>query len=189
MPVRVVCGLGNPGPEYEGTRHNVGWWVLDAAAERWEFPDFRRRGAAWVSEGRIGGHDVLLVQPLTYMNRSGTVLAPLAGAEGFDIASDLLVVLDDVALDVGRVRIRAEGSAGGHNGLKSIESSLGTRQYARLRVGVGAPPPGTALVDWVLAPFAEEEEQRVVELLPVLVDAVRAWIEDGAEAAANRFNR
>ncbi|HSJ10829.1 MAG TPA: aminoacyl-tRNA hydrolase, partial [Longimicrobiales bacterium] len=113
----------------------------------------------------------------------------LADADEFDVASDLLVVLDDVALDVGRVRIRAEGSAGGHNGLKSIEASLRTRQYARLRIGVGAPPPGTALVDWVLGTFDGGEEQRMVELLPVLVDAVRAWIEDGAEAAANRFNR
>jgi len=189
MSLRVVCGLGNPGPQYEETRHNVGWWVVEEAAARWGFPEFRRRGAAWVSEGRVAAHDVLLVEPLTYMNRSGSVLAPLAEADGFDVARDLLVIVDDVALDVGRVRLRAEGSAGGHNGLKSIEASLGTRQYARLRIGVGSAPPGVDLADWVLGPFEEAEEQRITELLPMLTEAVQCWIEDGVEAAANRFNR
>src|SRR5690606_32255245 len=104
-------------------------------------------------------------------------------------ARDLLVVVDDTALDVGRMRLRAEGSAGGHNGLKSIEASLRTRAYARLRVGVGAPPPGWDLADWVLSPFEEEDERSIVELLPTLVDAIGLWIEQGVEAAANRYNR
>lgn len=187
--MKVVCGLGNPGPEYEETRHNVGWWVVEEAQATWRFPEFEREGAAWVSRGRHGDHDVLLVEPLTYMNRSGAVLAALAGLDGFDVGRDLLVVVDDTALEPGRVRIRARGSAGGHNGLKSIEASLQTQEYARLRVGVGAPPPGHGLAAWVLAPFDAEDRETVVGLLPGLVDAVATWIDDGAEEAARRFNR
>lgn len=187
--MKVVCGLGNPGPEYESTRHNVGWWVVEEVQATFGFPPFRRAGRTRVSEGRIDGHDVVLVEPLTWMNRSGAALAPLARSENFDVSRDLLVVVDDVALDIGRVRIRPSGSAGGHNGLKSVEASLRTQEYARLRVGVGAGPPGADLADWVLTPFGEEDEQRVVELLPYLVDAVRAWVNEGAETAAGRFNR
>jgi peptidyl-tRNA hydrolase, PTH1 family len=184
-----VCGLGNPGPEYEETRHNVGWWVVEEALATWRFPEFRRAGSAWVSQGRIGDEDVVLVEPLTYMNRSGSVLAPLVRAEDFSVSRDLLVVVDDTALEVGRLRLRATGSAGGHNGLKSVEAALGTRDYARLRIGVGAAPPGVDLAEWVLSPFEAADEQRVVELLPELVDAVRIWVEDGVEAAAGRTNR
>jgi peptidyl-tRNA hydrolase, PTH1 family len=187
--VKVICGLGNPGPEYEATRHNVGWWVVEEVQATWRFPEFRRVGRAWITEGRVAGHDVVLVEPATWMNRSGAALAPLAGADGFDIARDLLVVVDDTALDVGRVRVRGSGSAGGHNGLKSIEAVLGTRDYARLRVGVGMPPPGSDLADWVLSPFEEPDEQLIAELLPELVDAVATWVEHGADVAANRFNR
>lgn len=187
--MKVVCGLGNPGRQYELTRHNVGWWVLDELQEAWQFPEYRRDGAVWRSDGRIAGHDVLLIEPLTYMNRSGSVLAGLAGREDFDVAADLLIVVDDSALDVGRIRIRGSGSSGGHNGLKSVEAAVGTRDYARLRIGVGTPPPGTDLAEWVLSEFEEADEQRIVELLPHLVDTVRAWVEDGVEAASSRFNR
>ncbi|MEX0906905.1 MAG: aminoacyl-tRNA hydrolase [Gemmatimonadota bacterium] len=187
--MKVVCGLGNPGRQYELTRHNVGWWVVDEAQEAWRFGEFRRRGAAWVSEGRIGSEDVLLVEPLTFMNRSGDVLQSLVDVAGFDTARDLLIIVDDVALDVGRIRLRSEGSSGGHNGLRSVEAALGTQRYARLRIGVGAPPPGADLAGWVLSMFDEADEQRVVELLADLVAAVRVWVEDGVEAAAGRCNR
>jgi peptidyl-tRNA hydrolase, PTH1 family len=187
--VKIVCGLGNPGPQYEETRHNVGWWVIEEVAATWRFPEFTREGRAWVSRGRVGEHDVLLVEPLTFMNRSGVAVAPLAEQEGVDVAHDLLVIVDDTALDPGRVRMRARGSAGGHNGLKSIEASLQTQEYARLRIGVGAPPPGHGLAEWVLAPFGDGDRQIVVDLLPDLVDAVRGWIDEGAEAAARRHNR
>lgn len=187
--MKVVCGLGNPGQQYEMTRHNVGWWVLDETQETWNFEEFRHQGAAWLSQGVIGGEDVLLVEPLTYMNRSGDVLAGLAGRDDFDVRSDLLIVVDDVALDVGRVRIRGSGSSGGHNGLRSVEAAVGTRDYARLRIGVGAPPPGADRAEWVLSEFEEADEQRLVKLLPHFVDAVRAWVEDGVEAAGSRFNR
>jgi PTH1 family peptidyl-tRNA hydrolase len=187
--VKVICGLGNPGAEYEATRHNVGWWVVEEAQATWRFPEFHRVGHAWHSEGRVGAHDVLLVEPVTFMNRSGAALAPLAGVEDFDVTRDLLVIVDDTALDVGRVRLRPEGSAGGHNGLKSVEAVLGTRQYARLRIGVGAPPPGAELAEWVLSPVEEADERTILELLPSLVDAARVWLEDGSDAAANRYNR
>jgi PTH1 family peptidyl-tRNA hydrolase len=187
--VKVICGLGNPGADYEATRHNVGWWVVEEAQATWRFPEFRRVGHAWHSEGSVGAHDVLLVEPLTFMNRSGAALAPLAAAEDFDVARDLLVIVDDTALDVGRVRIRSEGSAGGHNGLKSVEAALHTRRYARMRLGVGAPPPGADLAEWVLSPFDDNDERTIVEMLPSLVDAVRVWLDEGVDAAANRYNR
>ncbi len=187
--MKVICGLGNPGPEYEATRHNVGWWLLDHLAEVWRLGTFRREGRAAVTAGRVGDHAVRLVKPLTYMNRSGAAVAPLRTYADFDVSRDLLVVVDDVALEPGRVRFRARGSAGGHNGLKSIEAALGTRDYARLRIGVGAPPAGIDLADWVLAPPSRSDEERILDLMPVLADAVRVWVEDGIEAAMNRFNR
>ncbi|HEX7048713.1 MAG TPA: aminoacyl-tRNA hydrolase [Longimicrobiales bacterium] len=187
--MKVVCGLGNPGGAYEATRHNVGWWLVDRLAAEWRIGPFRREGAARVAAGRVGAEAVRLLKPMTYMNRSGVALAPLRNLEDFDISRDLLVVVDDVALDVGRFRFRPQGSAGGHNGLKSIEAVLRTRAYARLRIGVGRPPPGVDLADWVLAPFSPEDEERVLSLLDELVTAVGVWLEEGIEAAMNRFNR
>src|SRR5690606_7744390 len=129
------------------------------------------------------------LKPWTFMNRSGLAMADLGTAQGFDVGRDLLVVVDDVALDVGRIRFRPGGSAGGHNGLKSIEAALGTRDYPRLRIGVGKPPPGHDLAAWVLSPLPPEEEQRILDLLPLLTEAVEVWAHDGIEAAMSRFNR
>ena len=187
--MKVVLGLGNPGPEYDATRHNVGWWVVDRLAYDWDFDVFRRDGRTLVTEGTVGDAEVRLVKPTTYMNRSGLALAPLASIEGFDPARDLLVVVDDAALEVGRVRFRPEGSAGGHNGLKSIAGALQSTAFARLRVGVGTKPAGVDLSDWVLAPMPEQDEEVVVGLLPELTKAVEAWVDEGTEAAMNRFNR
>lgn len=187
--MKVICGLGNPGPEYDATRHNVGWWLVDRISSEWGLGPFERVGPALVSGGTVGGSAVVLVKPLTFMNRSGAALAPLRDEPDVDIARDLLVVVDDVALDVGRVRLRPSGSAGGHNGLKSIEAALGTQEYARLRVGVGSAPPGVGLADWVLSPFEPEDEEAVLALFPELVDAVRLWMDQGIEAAMSRYNR
>ncbi|MGH7501284.1 MAG: aminoacyl-tRNA hydrolase [Longimicrobiales bacterium] len=186
---KIVCGLGNPGGEYARTRHNVGWWVLDATQKAWKFSPWRRDGRARVTSGLLGDRPVGLIKPITYMNRSGAALAGLRDEEGFDVSHDLLVVVDDTALDVGRVRFRSEGSAGGHNGLKSVEAVLRTRDYPRLRIGVGTVPPGEEMADWVLEPFSREDESIVRELLPTLVDAVRVWVEEGVSSAANRYNR
>ncbi len=187
--MKVIAGLGNSGAEYAGTRHNVGWWALEAVRRAWGFPPYRDRGAAGFSQGERAGDVVVLVEPLTYMNRSGTAVAPLARREGFDVAADLLVLVDDVNLDVGRVRLRPSGSAGGHNGLRSVEGALGTRAYARLRIGVGAKPPGADMAQWVLSPMPPEDEEVVIGLLPHVVACVEAWLEQGAEAAMQCCNR
>jgi PTH1 family peptidyl-tRNA hydrolase len=129
-----------------------------------------------------------VVKPHTYVNRSGRVVEGLARKEGFDLVRDLLVVVDEVALDVGRVRFRAGGSAGGHNGLKSIQQALGTVDYARLRIGVGAPPPGVAMADWVLSVPPRSERQALLDLLDSVVDCVGTWADEGIEAAMSRCN-
>ena len=186
---RVVVGLGNPGPEYDDTRHNVGWWVLDRFAYDHEFEPFERRKARLETARRLGGRTVVLVKPRTYMNRSGLALTALWRIGGFDAEADLLVVTDDANLDVGRVRFRPGGGAGGHNGLRSVTSALGTPDYARLRVGVGTKPPEEDLSGWVLSPMPEEDEDAVTALLPELSRAVAVWAEEGIETAMNRFNR
>ncbi len=187
--MKAIVGLGNPGREYESTRHNVGWWVVDRLTYDWGLGPLGREGDAWVTDGRVGGHDVVLLKPITYMNRSGLAVGPLRDSAGFDPSRDLLVVVDDAALDVARVRFRPRGSPGGHNGLKSVSLALGSDEYPRLRIGVGRPPAGANLVDWVLSPLPKEDEQAVVDLLPELTPAVELWLDEGTEAAMNRFNR
>lgn len=184
-----MAGLGNPGPEYESTRHNVGWWVVDRFAFDHGIGPFERGRNAWEAEGDAGQVRVRLLKPRTYMNRSGSALANLWRTDGFDAQRDLLVVTDDANLDVGRVRLRPGGGAGGHNGLKSVSQVLGTQAYARLRVGVGQAPPGTDLADWILSPMPEDDEDAVTALLPDLSRAVSAWAAEGVDAAMSRFNR
>ncbi|CAN5890761.1 aminoacyl-tRNA hydrolase [soil metagenome] len=186
---RVIVGLGNPGSEYVSTRHNVGWWFLDRLAEEWQLGRFRSQGNAGVASGRVEGFAVRLLKPLTYMNRSGAALAPLRRLQDFDLSRDLLVVVDDVVLEPGRARFRPGGSAGGHNGLKSLQATLGTQQYPRLRIGVGAAPPAWDLADWVLSRPPPQERQAVLELFPELIEGVRIWMNEGIEAAMNRCNR
>jgi peptidyl-tRNA hydrolase, PTH1 family len=123
------------------------------------------------------------------MNLSGRALGPLLRDQSFDPARDLLIVVDDTAIDVGRLRFRERGSSGGHNGLKSIESTLRTQEYPRLRIGVGAPPGNMDLADWVLSPFGKEDATVVKALMPAVVEAMEVWLEEGAAAVANRFNK
>ena len=187
--MKVVVGLGNPGSEYDTTRHNVGWWMADRLTYDWKFGPFKRDGRALISQGSVGERTVLVCKPTTYMNRSGQALRFVQEIDGFDRTRDLLVVVDDAALDVGRVRFRPSGSPGGHNGLKSISGALRSDEYPRLRIGVGKKPEGADLADWVLSPMPREDEEVVVGLLPELTQAVEAWLEEGTEAAMNRFNR
>ncbi len=185
-------GLGNPGPRYDDTRHNVGWWMVDRLAYDWNFGSFVGTASALVARGSVAHHEVELRKPTLFMNRSGLALTDLAAEaeEGrFALADDLLVVVDDAALDVGRVRFRPSGGAGGHNGLRSVAGILGTEVYPRLRIGVGRCPDGVDLADWVLAPMDAEDEDEVVGLLPGLTEAVKLWLDEGTEAAMNRFNR
>lgn len=185
--MRVICGLGNPGAEYQSTRHNVGWWLLDLLQQDWRFANFRRDGNAVATDGRFEDQDVLLIKPLTYMNRSGAAVSRLLLEPEFNATDDLLVVVDDVALPVGRARIRAQGSAGGHNGLKSVEAALRSQDYARLRIGVGGRPDGVELADWVLASFDPDEAAIVRAQLPKLVDVVGTWVRAGVDEASRRL--
>jgi PTH1 family peptidyl-tRNA hydrolase len=185
--MKVIVGLGNPGAEYHATRHNVGWWLLDYLHHEWRFDKFRRDGNAVAAEGRFEDQDVLLIKPTTYMNRSGAAVARLLLEPEFNASEDLLVVVDDAALPVGRARIRARGSAGGHNGLKSVEASLRSQEYARVRIGVGEPPDGYDLADWVLEAFDPEAEKLIRSELPMLADVVGTWLQAGVDAASRQL--
>lgn len=183
-------GLGNPGPEYAATRHNAGFRLADFLAARWSLPPFRRAGPARHTEGRWQDHPVRLIKPLTYMNRSGAALAALRLLPDFVPARDLLILVDDVALPAGRFRLRAAGSAGGHNGLKSIEGALRSQEYARLRIGVGPLPEGLDdLADYVLDESDDEEWDLLQGLQPAMAEAVECWVAEGIEPAMNRYNR
>ena len=191
-PMKLIVGLGNPGKSYVDTRHNVGWWVIDHLAGVWRFDGWRKDQKAQVSDGRVAGRRVRLIKPQTYMNLSGGILTPYLRRESFSAANDLLIVVDEVALPVGRFRLRARGSAGGHNGLKSIEAAVGNQEYARLRVGVGPPSDRERkgdLADYVLGKMGKRERAVVEELFPDLLAVTECWLSDGAERAMTRFNR
>jgi PTH1 family peptidyl-tRNA hydrolase len=191
--LKVILGLGNPGRQYEATRHNVGWWLLDHLAGVWRFDGWKRDGEAMVTTATVHGTRVRMIKPLTYMNLSGAVLRNYLRRTLWTPAKDLLVVVDEVQIPVGRYRLRARGSAGGHNGLKSVEQAIGNQDYARLRIGVGPSEERRGiykdLADFVLAPFARDEREDVLALMPSLENAVDIWIREGIERAMNAHNR
>jgi PTH1 family peptidyl-tRNA hydrolase len=175
--LRAVVGLGNPGPEYAATRHNAGFLLAEAVAEHWRLPPFRRAERARATEGTVGGTPVRILKPTTFMNRSGAARASLRADPAFDAARDLLIVVDDFQIPLGTFRFRPDGSAGGHNGLKSIEGALQSQQYARLRIGVGPLPEGVGdWADYVLAPFEEKELEEVQALMPAMIETVEKWL-------------
>ena len=164
--------------------------MADHLARRWKFPAFRRVPAARETRGRTVGEEVVLLKPQTYMNRSGAALAPLRSLPEFDPAIDLLILVDEFALPIGRFRLRGAGSAAGHNGLKSVEAALRRQDYARLRIGIGPLPPGVGdSADFVLGDFSREERGTLEELLEPMSQAVECWLGEGIEVAMNRFNR
>jgi peptidyl-tRNA hydrolase, PTH1 family len=185
---RFILFLGNPGAQYSTTRHNVAWWLADRAAESWGLGRFRKEGAASVARGNVEGRAIQLIKPLTFMNRSGQVVSPLLNHDSFDFTTDLLVVVDDVALQPGRARLRASGSAGGHNGLKSVESVLGSGEYPRLRIGVGSAPPGSDLAEWVLSSPPPEERRLIQDLFGDLIGSLEHWLSGDMETAISRSN-
>lgn len=191
--MKVILGLGNPGRQYEATRHNVGWWLIDHLADVWHFDGWKRSGEAHVAAHEVAGTKVRLVKPQTYMNLSGQVLKNYVRSPFWSAAKDLLVVVDEVQLPVGRFRLRSRGSAGGHNGLKSVEHALGTQEYSRLRIGVGPSEERKGiygdLADFVLAPFARDEREDVISIIPSLTDATQSWLTEGIEKAMNLHNR
>jgi PTH1 family peptidyl-tRNA hydrolase len=189
--MKVIVGLGNPGKEYERTRHNVGWWVVDHLADVWHFDGWKKDNEARVVSGIVGNAKVRLVKPLTYMNLSGAVLRPYLRRPFWAPATDLMIVVDEAALPLGRYRFRAKGSAGGHNGLKSIEGTLETQEYPRLRIGI-APPPDEprergVLRDYVLDAFGKREETVIRDLMPTLTEALELWITSGIVPVMNKF--
>lgn len=186
--MRVISGLGNPGDRYRRTRHNVGFRVVDLLADRWGHTGEGRvrDGAARLEVGfdpPIGS--VLLVKPMRYMNRSGGPLKAVLRQHGVDPATELLVVADDIDLPLGKLRARRSGSAGGHNGLRDIIGSLGSSEFARLRVGIGRA--GEA-VDHVLSTFDTDERELAAEAVATAADAVELWLAEGIEAVMNRYN-
>jgi PTH1 family peptidyl-tRNA hydrolase len=186
--VKLVAGLGNPGGQYRGTRHNVGFEVLDRLADRHGLRFETAPGEALEARWRHGGDTVVLAKPLTFMNLSGQAVVGLIRYYRV-VVSDLLVVCDDVNLPLGRLRVRAGGSEGGHNGLRSIAQALGTTEYARLRVGVGRGDDRRDLADHVLARFAPEEQAGIERAIVRSAEAVERWITHGLADVMNTYNR
>jgi PTH1 family peptidyl-tRNA hydrolase len=187
--VKLIVGLGNPGPRYERTRHNAGFRVLDAVAARARAGPAEPRFAGRFAEGTLAGEHVGLLAPETWMNRSGEAVArALAALPIADPAADLLVVFDDADLPLGRLRLRARGSSGGHNGLADVLERLATEAVPRLRFGIGRPAEPRDTVDFVLEPFAAAEEALLKQALPRAADAVACFAAEGIASAMNRFN-
>jgi len=185
---KYVVGLGNPGRRYCGTRHNVGFRVLAALRKRWDFGTARARFHGRVWTGRIGPAPVTLLAPRTYMNESGRAVAAMVAFHKAGAAS-VLVVLDDMALPLGRLRARSRGSAGGHKGLADIARALGTDEVPRLRVGIGAPPDRMDAVAYVLSRFDEQEEAAISDAVQRAADAVGVWAQEGIERVMNAYNQ
>lgn len=183
----VVMGLGNPGAEYAETRHNAGWWCLDLLAQRYGIALRRRRPQAVMGEGTVEGRRVALAKPRTYVNASGKAARYLLDRYRLD-PTGLLVVCDDMALPPGAMRLRPRGSSGGHRGLQSIIETLGTQEFPRLRIGIGRPPPGGDVVEFVLGRPSDQERQAIQKALERAVEAIATVVVDGIQAAMNRFN-
>lgn len=182
----LIVGLGNPGPKYADTRHNVGFEVADALADRLRI-SLSREYDALVGWGQHKNRRIGLAKPQTYMNRSGDPVAALVNA--YDLSpGDLLVVVDDLNLDVGQLRLRPGGSSGGHNGLAHIEQRLGTSAYPRLRIGIGSDYPHGAQADYVLSPFSAQQRDVIDDTLIDACNAALTAVRDGVDAAMNRFN-
>ena len=185
----LIAGLGNPGTKYSGTRHNMGFDVVDLLIERHKIPQSGVKFNAMYGKGTINGHKVIVMKPLSYMNLSGGPIQQMAAFFKIDPASRLIVIHDDIDLDPGVLRIRKQGSAGGHNGMKDIIQKLGTEQFCRVRVGVGAKPKDWDLADHVLSRFTPADRTLVDEALEAAADAVEKIVTEGPDAAMNTFNK
>jgi PTH1 family peptidyl-tRNA hydrolase len=185
--MKLVVGLGNPGSRYRNTRHNLGFMVVDALAERWNVSVGGRRHENELGNGAFAGERVLLAKPQTFMNASGEAVGKLRRLHKLE-PSEILAIYDDLDLPVGRVRLRADGGAGGHNGVASLISVLG-KGFPRLRIGIGRPPGGADPVGYVLEPFDEADGPAVRDALAQAVTGVESWLEHGVERAMNALNR
>ena len=185
----IIAGLGNPTLQYEGTRHNAGFDVIDTLAGKYNISVDGRKNRALIGKGIIEGKKVILAKPQTYMNLSGESLGGLVEYYKVDEESECLVVYEDISLDVGQLRIRKKGSAGGHNGMKNIISHLGTEVFPRIKVGVGEKPKKYDLADYVLSRFSKEERAIMEEGCQKAVEAVEMILRGEMEEAMNKFNR
>lgn len=189
MKMVIIAGLGNPTREYENTRHNVGFMAIDALAEKYHISVMDCRHKALIGKGMINGTKVVLVKPLTYMNLSGEAVRAAVDYYKADAASELIVIYDDVSLDVGQLRIRKKGSAGGHNGIKNIIANLGDDTFLRIKIGVGEKPKGYDLADYVLGHFSSGELDVMKASLERVDGAVNLMLEDKVDAAMNEYNK
>ncbi len=187
--MRIIIGLGNPGRKYERTRHNAGFWVVDELAERFDAAVTKHKWRALIGECQIGWEKVILVKPETFMNLSGeSVYEVCSFYSEVDVSKDLIVVYDDMDFAVGQVKLRESGSAGGHNGMKSIIAHLGTSSFPRVRFGIGRPETDVAVIDHVLSTFSPQDEPKVKSAISKSADALEYACKNSFSAAMNRYN-
>lgn len=184
----IIVGLGNPKKEYENTRHNIGFDVIDAIADEYNISMSDKKHKAIIGKGAIGGQKVILAKPQTYMNLSGESVRELIDYYKVDEETELIVIYDDISLDVGQMRIRKKGSAGGHNGIKSILQHLGHDVFLRIKMGVGEKPKGYDLADYVLGHFSKEDRKILDDNMKNTILAVEMMLGDDVDGAMNRFN-
>lgn len=185
--MKLIVGLGNPGSKYELTRHNIGFLVIDQLADELKIDLTKTKYNAALGQGSIDGEKVILAKPQTFMNLSGEAVGPIANFYKID-KKDILVIYDDLDLDVGRLRFRGKGGAGGHNGIKSLLAHLGGEEFARLKVGIGRPPEGWQTADYVLSRFTEEEWKDIINTVEKATSGCIAWAKSGIIQAMNEFN-
>lgn len=185
----IIVGLGNPGRQYENTRHNIGFDVIETLAEQDHVAVLEKKHKAIIGKGFVSGQKCVLAKPQTFMNLSGESVRQLLDYYKVDETAELIVISDDVSLEVGQIRIRKKGSAGGHNGLKDIIAHLGHDSFVRVKMGVGEKPPGYDLADYVLGHFTSQERKVMDEAAERAAEAIRTIIAQGPDAAMNDFNR
>lgn len=183
----IIAGLGNPGKEYDGSRHNVGFMTLDTLADRYQIEIREKAHKALIGKGMIEGNKVILVKPQTYMNLSGESIRSVMDYYKTE-PSEFIVIYDDISLEPGQIRIRKKGSAGGHNGIKNIIAHLGTQEFPRIRIGVGEKPPRMDLADYVLSRFPKEEKEEMEQAFRDGAAAAVSMMNEGIDTAMNRFN-
>lgn len=185
----IIAGLGNPGKDYAGTRHNAGFMTIDALASKYGIDVGEKKHKAIIGKGAIEGHKVILAKPQTFMNNSGESLRELVDYYKPDIETEVIVIYDDITLDVGAIRVRKKGSAGGHNGMKSIIAHLGTTDFQRVRVGIGEKPPRMDLADWVLGHFHKEDMEPLKDAIDEACAATLMIMNGEVDEAMNKYNR
>lgn len=183
----LIAGLGNPSKIYEGTRHNIGFTMIDAIGEKFDIDVTTKKHKALVGRGIVDGMRVILAKPQTYMNLSGESIREIADFYKIE-PENIIIIYDDISLDVGQLRIRKKGSAGGHNGIKNIISHLGTQEFPRIKVGIGNKPEGWDLADYVLSKYSKAEQEALEEAADGVIGAVKLMLMDDIEAAMNRYN-